>query len=123
MGHHGEWGRLLRISAEAEDWTLGMSPTVFRQPGQGPLLPASRPALSSWARGAGSLTGPPWVQHFEWGDEGGCWLQNRVQEWAEAFIASSLYCEILKDFMMYQIKEGLQGEWNKLPNEGLQLAL
>ena len=41
LGHHEEWGRLLRISAQAErDWTLGIGP-VFRQPGWGPLCPCS----------------------------------------------------------------------------------
>ena len=30
--------------------------------------------------------------------------EQRVQEWAEAFIASSCIAEILKDFIMYQIK-------------------
>ena len=105
LGHHEEWGRLLRISAQAErDWTLGIGP-VFRQPGWGPLCPCLRPALSSWARRAGGLSGPPWVQHFdlEWGMREGAGEQ-RVQEWVEAFIASLCIAGILKDFMMYQIK-------------------
>lgn len=90
------------LSSSRKGPDLGIGP-VFRQPGWGCLCSRLRPALSSWARGAGGLTGPLWVQHFEWGMRKGAGYRT-VQEWAAAFIASSCIAEILKDFMMYQIK-------------------